>query len=649
MHPVRPTLRLWNGLGPVAFHAVAFKDVITRTGCGSSGWRRRAHAGSCAAAAIAWCLAVPAATIGAPSDTAGLAWVGDLKPLPESAFGYPQAAHLLERAGFGGAPAEIEELVSLGLRRAVARLVDYETIDDSGLPPFDESGIWYPGMDPFPPSRAAAVRLARQHGRALGVDVLPAGSSRRLQPIVDRFFYGLRSNALETRRLALWWADRMAVTPRPLEEKMTLFWHDHFATSEVKVRDARMMQRQNRTLRAHATSDFRSLLLAVMRDPAMLVYLDNRENVRDHPNENFGRELLELFTMGVGNYREQDIREASRAFTGWTNDVLDFRFEPELHDDGPKNFLGRVGTLGGEDVVDIILEQPAAGTFIAGKVYRHLVREELDPALQAELGRRFRESGHDLKILLRTILSSRDFYSPPSVATRIRGPVELFVSTYRKLGVATTPTVPDMNSLAGRLGQQLFYPPNVAGWAGGRAWITPAALLERGNAMREILFPPALDEFGRPDRQMPGIYAQVGRRLDQGMTISAATMQGDAASNAMADAAEDYNTRYGGYRGYVMAWERVKPVPRHVLDVKVRTLVLAAGSVDAEGAVDHLLHRFLRVPISEERQIALVRHLQRELDSTRLDDETAGGPDKVEAALRSTLYIILGLPEYQLG
>lgn len=612
------------------------------------------HSGSGAAAAVALCLALPAAAIGAPVDSAGHAGVGDLAPLAGSDFDYEQAAHLLERAGFGGTPPEIEELVALGLEGAVSRLVDYEAIDDSALAPFDESGIWDPGMDPFPPSRAAAVRRARRHGRSLGVDVLPEGSSRPIQPVVDKFFYGLRSNVLETRRLALWWADRMVVTPRPLEEKMTLFWHDHFATSEVKVRDARKMHLQNRTLRAHATADFKSLVLAVMRDPAMLVYLDNRENVKDHPNENFGRELLELFTMGQNsgdtrNYTEQDVREASRAFTGWTNDVLDYRFDAELHDDGPKTFLGREGNLGGEEVLDIILEQPATGEFIAGKVYRYLVREELDPDLQVELGRHLRESGYELKALLRTILSSRDFYSPPSVATQIKSPVALFVSTYRKLGVPRAPTVPDMNSLAGRLGQQLLYPPNVAGWAGGRTWITPATLLERGNAMRSVLFPPALEEFGHPDRRMPGIYRQVGERLARGMTITAATKQGDAASNTLADADEEYNTRYGGYRGYVVAYERVKLVPRHVLDVDVRTMVLQAGAIDVEGAVDHLLHRFLRVPLTEPGRAALVRHLERELESTRLEAQGPGSAEKVEEALRSTLYLVFSSPEYQLG
>ena len=610
---------------------------------------QRAHRGFRVAAVIVGGLALAVPAMGAPVDSAAHAWVGDLERLAEADFGYEQAAHLLERAGFGGTPKQIEELAALGLKGAVNRLVDFESIDDSGLAPFDESHPWDAGMDPFPASRAQAVRIARRHGRALGVDVLPESASRPLQPVVDKFFYGLRSNVLETRRLALWWSQRMVATPRPLEEKMTLFWHDHFATSEVKVRDYRKMLLQNRTLRAHATSDFRSLLLAVMRDPAMLVYLDNRENVKDHPNENFGRELLELFTMGVGNYTEQDIREASRAFTGWTNDVLAFRFDAELHDDGAKTFLGREGDLGGEDVLDIILEQPATAEFIAGKIYRYLVREDLDPALQAELGRRLRASGYELKALLRTILSSRDFYSPPSVATQIKSPVQLFVSTYRKLGAATAPTAPDMNSLTGRLGQQLLYPPNVAGWAGGRTWITPATLLERGNAMRSVLFPPALDEFGHPDRRMPGIYRQVGERLAQGMTITAATKQGDSASNAMADADEEYNTRYGGYRGYAMAYERVKPIPRHHLDVDVRAMVLAAGATDAAGAVDHLLHRFLRVRLTEPGRRALVDYLEAELDSTGLDEEAEGAPERVEEALRSTLYLVFSSPEYQLG
>ena len=313
----------------------------------------------------------------------------------------------------------------------------------------------------------------------MGVAMLPDGAERRLQPVVNKFFYGLRSNAIETQRLALWWAERMLVTRRPLEEKLTLFWHGHFATGNGKVRDTRMMLRQNEMLRANAAGSFRDLLAGILTDPAMLVYLDNGENRKGHPNENFGRELLELFTMGVGNYTEQDIREASRAFTGWTNDVLEFRFDPELHDFGEKEFLGRKGNFDGDDIVDIILEQPATADFITAKLYRFFVAEEPPPAVRSELAALFREANYELEPVLKRIFLSRDFYSPAAFGTQIKSPVQLVVSTYRKMGLEELPTVPDFNGLTASLGQSLFYPPNVAGWAGGRTWITPATLLEQ--------------------------------------------------------------------------------------------------------------------------------------------------------------------------
>src|SRR6185312_3150167 len=172
----------------------------------------------------------------------------------------------------------------------------------------------------------------------------------------------------------------MLATPRPLEEKLTLFWHGHFATGENKVRDYRMMLQQNTMFRERASGNLHDLLIGILKDPAMLVYLDNGENIKTHPNENFGRELLELFTMGVGNYTERDIREAARAFTGWTNDVLEFRFDQTQHDFGEKTFLGRTGALDGTDIVDAILSQDATGEFVAAKLYRYFVRDDLSPA-----------------------------------------------------------------------------------------------------------------------------------------------------------------------------------------------------------------------------------------------------------------------------
>jgi len=266
---------------------------------------------------------------GALADTPA-SWTNDLSPIAAADWTYDRAAHLLERAGFGAAPEDIARFAAMMPQQAVDALVDYETIA-SDLKPFDESVIWDPGMDPFPPSRAEAVRMARERGVGLGEKVLPDGAQRRLQPVVDKFFYGLFANAIETQRLGVWWANRMLATKRPLEEKLTLFWHGHFATGENKVRDYRMMLRQNEMFRAQAAGSLRGLLVGILKDPGMLVYLDNGENIKKHPNENFARELLELFSLGVGNYTERDVREAARAFTGWTNQVLDFRFDAEQH------------------------------------------------------------------------------------------------------------------------------------------------------------------------------------------------------------------------------------------------------------------------------------------------------------------------------
>ena len=205
------------------------------------------------------------------SEAAGQAgpasWEDDLQPVTPADWDRGKAAHLLERAGFGGTPEEIDRLAAMSPEEAVRRLVDYASIPDR-LPAFDASQIWTPGMDPFPKSRAEAVRIARETGEAMGVRVLPEGESRRLQPVVNQFFYGLRSNSYETQRLALWWGDRMVRTQRPLEEKLTLFWHGHFATGSSKVRDTRMMERQHLMLRSNAAATFRDLLLGILRDPA---------------------------------------------------------------------------------------------------------------------------------------------------------------------------------------------------------------------------------------------------------------------------------------------------------------------------------------------------------------------------------------------
>jgi hypothetical protein len=572
-------------------------------------------------------------------------WVDDLSPIVPGDWTYDRAAHLIERAGFGDTPDAIARLAAMTPRQAVDRLVGYEAIDNSALEPFDESGIWDPGMDPFPASRAEAVRIGRERGEALGVKALPAGSERRLQPVVDKFFYGLRANAIETQRLGVWWASRMLTTKRPLEEKLTLFWHGHFATGDAKVRDYRMMLRQNEMLRARAEGSFRDLLVGILKDPAMLVYLDNGENVKKHPNENFGRELLELFSMGVGHYAERDVREAARSFTGWTNDVLAFKFDAGQHDFGEKAFLGATGPFNGEDIIDAILKQPVTAEFMAAKLYRYFVREDISSSMKTGLGRTLRDSGYQLKPLLTQMFLSKDFYSTASSATQIKGPVALVISTYRKMGLRELPTIPDFGRLTGGLGQTLFDPPNVAGWAGGRTWITPATLFQRGNLFRDVLFPD-VTAFRPPDRTMPATYARVGEQLAKGKNITEATKEGtgDAESNAIADRDEDFNTRYASYRGYVMAYDRARPIPRRTGDINLTAMIAAADAKTVDAVVDHFIRRFLSVPLAAKDRTVLVDFLRSKLGGSAIRPA-----EPLEPALRELLYLVLSTPEYQLG
>lgn len=594
-------------------------------------------------------LALIAMAVCADAQIAGpTAWQNDLSPIPSSDWNYDFAAHLLSRAGFGGTPEEIQVLAKMTSAQAVARLVRFEGTDASHLPAFDHSGIHDPGLEPFPPSRPAVTDLAKEKGEALGIKV-KAGGNRRMQPIVDEFFYWLRASVLETNRVAYWWANRMLTSPQPLREKMALFWHGHFASNEAKVRDYRKLLGQLEIFQKQGMGNFRDLTVAVAESPAMLSFLDAGVNVKGASNENFAREIMELFTMGVGHYTETDIREAARAFTGWNYDDLKFVVNKEQHDDGEKTFLGKTGRFDGVEVIDIIMQQPATADYIAGKIYRYFVREDLSPALQKQLGAVLRDNHYEIAPLLEKIFLSRDFYSPASVGTRIMGPVELAVSTYRKLGATNIPGVPDFNSETGALGQQLFSPPTVAGWAGGQSWITPGLLLERANFARDVLFPDI--SFLPPDRFTGGgEIRRVAERIREGMDISTATKDDTksgarAESNLKADRDEDFNTRYGSFRGSQMAIERVKPIPRDTAQVNLSRLVMKEKLANTTQVVDYLVRRFMRVPPNDATRRKLVAFLDKELGTS---DITAA-QTYMEQPLRLVLHLIMSQPEYQLS
>jgi uncharacterized protein (DUF1800 family) len=288
-----------------------------------------------------------------------------------------------------------------------------------------------------------------------------------------------------------WWLYGMLQGGHPLREKMTLFWHNHFATSLAKVQDPELMFRQNVLLREHALGRFGPFLQAISKDAAMLLWLDSNTNIKGRPNENYARELMELFSLGVGHYTEVDIREAARAFTGWRTDGARFAFDARLHDGGPKTFLGQTGAWDGGDVVRIVLVQPAVARFLVRKLYHFLVSEKVEPpdSFLEPLCETFRRSDYDIAGLVRTILASRHFYSSHAFRQRVKGPVEYVLgavqAVYRRYGEgdAEFRSLPQQ-VLVGRIeamGQALFAPPNVKGWPGGTSWLNTATMLERDN------------------------------------------------------------------------------------------------------------------------------------------------------------------------
>jgi hypothetical protein len=290
--------------------------------------------------------------------------------------------------------------------------------------------------------------------------------------------------------LRAWWLYCMLQGGHPLREKLTLFWHSHFATSIVKVQNTAMMFRQNCLLRTHALAKFGPLLQAISKDAAMMCWLDSNSNIKGRANENYARELMELFSLGVGHYTEKDVREAARAFTGWQTDSEHFNIDARLHDHGPKTVLGQTGNWDGADVVRIILGQPQVARFLVRKLYQAFISEQAAPpdALLEPLCESFRQSDYDVAELLKTMLASRLFYSEHAFRQRVKSPTEYVLGAVLAIvrrgageqGYQSLPPQPLVGWIRG-MGQQLFAPPNVKGWVAGQAWLNTATVLERDN------------------------------------------------------------------------------------------------------------------------------------------------------------------------
>jgi uncharacterized protein (DUF1800 family) len=268
---------------------------------------------------------------------------------------------------------------------------------------------------------------------------------------------------------------------------MTLFWHNHFVSSQQKVRYVQLMYRQNLLLRQHALGNFAALLHAAAKDPAMILYLDSASNRKGQPNENFAREVMELFTMGEGQYGEADIREAARAFTGWSiePETGEYRWRPFLHDEGQKTVLGASGNFDGDAVLDILLARPATAEFITRKLWREFVSPLPDEREVRRIAARFRESGYDTRTALRWLLLSPAFWSQEARGSLVKSPADLVVGTVRSFQFQTGDALP-FAMVTASLGQNLFAPPNVKGWPGGEAWINSSTLLARKQFLERL-------------------------------------------------------------------------------------------------------------------------------------------------------------------
>ena len=535
--------------------------------------------------------------------------------------------------------------------------MEFQKVPNIPLPEFEHSGIWegmFPGKDEHL-SFDAIMRKAWRTGEHMGAK---AGKDRGkplwLQPINDICQYSFAVSPWEWDRAEIWLANRALLTRRPLEEKLALFWHGHIAIENHKIEDYRLMLQQFELFREHANGNFGDLLKDVNRNPGMLLYLDGRFNEKTDTNENYAREIFELFGLGVGNYTEQDIKEAARALTGWKVYGLKPRFEKADFDDGEKTILGKTGYFNDEDVVDIILEQPACAQFISSKLYKFFVRGDLSDSVNEELAALLRDRNYEIKPVLKKIFLSRDFYSPASYARQIKSPVQFMVSSYKKMGLREAPGVPYFPRVIEQLGQAVGDPPNVAGWPGdkdgGTSWLNPSTFYQRGNIMRHLLQPGTAGRryrqiFPPPNKEIAMKVLASGKAAEEVMRMKGKNGKSMSPSSKLQLQNQDASNTLGVYNAYVMINERVKKVPMTGADIDLATMLEEAGVTTAAGAIDYLELRFLRVRLMESDRAAVTRFLVERVGGDKIDFSRW----RLKTDLKQALHIILSSPEYQLS
>jgi len=493
----------------------------------------------------------------------------------EAAPGVPWNArtveHLYNRAGFGASPEEIARALE-GTPEALVDALLAGFAEDERTFPYEV--IHRPVLEDFP----------NQH------DYFDACAERR------------RRERLVMADYAAWWVEAMVASHDPLREKMVVFWHNHLVSSAADVKSYVAMIRQNELFRREALGSFRRLLHAIVSDPAMMVYLDNDQNMVGNPNENLAREIMELFALGIGNYTEQDIKEGARALTGWKTDDIatEPHLLPKLHDTGEKTILGRKGNFDAGDLVDILLDQPACPRFIAFKLLRYLEGVEPEAARLAEYADFLKASDFEIAPFLRKLFLDPRFYREEIVGHRIAGPVEFVVGSARRLGASFPPKL--LWLAAAHTGQRLFEPPNVKGWEEGEAWIRTSSLLGRGNVAGILL------GITPPSEVIEEVRSDGLSLMD--------------------------DSKVSGY----------------VPEISMTALAQRLGARGEGELVDGLAEQLLAVPLSAASRTVLVEFLAGERGRLGLEEaKLLGAGEKTEDLLRRLAHLILSLPEAQLN
>jgi uncharacterized protein (DUF1800 family) len=396
-----------------------------------------------------------------------------LSPIAPDRWDFDAAAHLMVRAGFGADPSAIRKMRALGPEKAVESLINAP-------------------VENYPPPTWATPDDQDELRAQVKEAATPDEKQMARKLLREKF-------ANEMKDLTHWWVTRMVNTRSPLVEKMTLFWHGHFATSGQKVRPAYKMWLQNETFRQNALGNFRTLTKAVSRDPAMMIWLDLVQSKKERPNENFAREVMELFTLGEGHYSESDVKEAARAFTGYriNQPEQSFRFAERQFDPGPKTFMGETGPWDGDQIIDIIVSQPQCARFIGAKIWKFFVDDDPEPKLVEALASEFRNTHCELRPFMKTLFLSEEFYLPQACNSQIKGPVQFLVQALRTFPIPLPD--PDVIEFAFRqMGQIPFFPPNVKGWDGGKSWINTATLTFRYKLARQLVEGLNPQEIGFP-------------------------------------------------------------------------------------------------------------------------------------------------------